>query len=648
MKLKPLFAALFTFIFSYSFSQTLFTYGNKAVDAKEFLRTYNKNNPDKPVNKATAINDYLEQYIRSKLKTAEAYERRYDTIPGIKMEIANLRGQIADNYMTDPELMKRMQKEAFERSQKDVHFTHIFISFTNPSMLTDTIAANRKKEQVLRRLKKGEDFMTVAEQLSDDPSAKTNKGDGGYITAFTLPYEFENAIYNTAAGKYSAVVISKAGYHIFKKLDERKAAGKIKAQQILFAIPPGSDEAAKKRIAEKADSVYNLLVKGDGFGRLAGLFSNDYISASNNGTMPDIGVGQYEAAFENQLWLLKKDGDISKPFQTAHGWHIVKRVSLKPIITNAINKDFQQEIEQKIVADGRWKASKDFIYNAVNEKPGYKKLLVNDNALWALSDSLLDKKTMTAIGKTIGINTPLFSIGNSSYTGLAWINYAQSYRFRSDGSGVKPYNQLWDEWVKNAVYNYYRDNLEDFNAEFRSQMNEFKDGNLFFEIMQQEIWNKAQADTIVLKNMYTANMKKYMWDKSADAIIFFCSDTTTLKSLHKQVKANPTGWRQIAESFSDKVLADSSRYDWLQLPGLGKAAAKNGLVTDYVINSNDFTGSFSYIAKSNEQPLQKTYNEALGLVINDYQAILEKQLDDKLMKKFPVVVDKKVLAGISK
>jgi peptidyl-prolyl cis-trans isomerase SurA len=207
MKLKPFLAALFILVSSCSFSQTLFTYGTKAVDAKEFLRAYNKNNPDKPANKATAINSYLEQYIRSKLKTAEAYERHYDTIPNIKMEIANLRGQIADNYMTDPELMKRMQKEAFERSQKDIHFAHIFISFTNPSMLTDTIAANRKKEEVLRRLKKGEDFMTVAEQLSDDPSAKTNKGDGGYITVFTLPYEFENAIYNTALGKYSAVVI---------------------------------------------------------------------------------------------------------------------------------------------------------------------------------------------------------------------------------------------------------------------------------------------------------------------------------------------------------------------------------------------------------------------------------------------------------
>ena len=95
---------------------------------------------------------------------------------------------------------------------------------------------------------KGEDFLIVAQQFSDDPSAKTNKGDLDYITVFTLPYEFENIIYSTAPGKYSKPYLSKAGYHIFKNLGERKAVGKIKVQQILLAFPPGTDEAGKKSI----------------------------------------------------------------------------------------------------------------------------------------------------------------------------------------------------------------------------------------------------------------------------------------------------------------------------------------------------------------------------------------------------------------
>jgi peptidyl-prolyl cis-trans isomerase SurA len=69
-------------------SQTLFTYGNHKADAKEFLRAFNKNNPDpgKPT-RSGAIRDYLDLYINSRLKIMEAYERRYDTLPQIKSEV---------------------------------------------------------------------------------------------------------------------------------------------------------------------------------------------------------------------------------------------------------------------------------------------------------------------------------------------------------------------------------------------------------------------------------------------------------------------------------------------------------------------------------------------------------------------------------
>ena len=119
----------------------------------------------------------------------------------------------------------------------------------------------------------------------------------GYITVFTLPYEFENIAYSIAPGKYSTPYHSKIGYHIFKNLGERKAAGKIKAQQILLAFPPGIDEAGKKQIATRADSIYKRLIAGEDFGKLAAQFSNDYISAVNSGIMPDIAVGQYDPAF---------------------------------------------------------------------------------------------------------------------------------------------------------------------------------------------------------------------------------------------------------------------------------------------------------------------------------------------------------------
>ena len=177
------------------------------------------------------------------------------------------------------------------------------------------------------------------------------------------------------------LIRSKIGYHIFKNLGERKAVGKIKAQQILLAIPPGADEAAKKQIAGRADSLYKRIMAGDNFNRLASAFSNDYISCCSGGLMPDIGVGQYDPVFENVLWSLPKDGAVSKPFLTSHGWHIVKRISLKPVITDANDKANMQELQQRIMTDNRWKTSRDFIYRQVIAKAGFKKFPYDDAAL---------------------------------------------------------------------------------------------------------------------------------------------------------------------------------------------------------------------------------------------------------------------------
>src|SRR5215831_13976238 len=181
-------------------SQTLFTYGKYSADAKDFIRAYNKNNTDPSAGKQEAMRKYLDLYINSRLKIQEAYERRYDTLPQIRSEVETLRNQIMETYMSDPDAITRLTKEAFQRSLKDVHVAQIFISFTNKVGMVDTAAATKKLSDVVERLKKGEDFLKVAAEVSDEPSARANRGDIGYVTVLTLPYVIENIIYSTGPG----------------------------------------------------------------------------------------------------------------------------------------------------------------------------------------------------------------------------------------------------------------------------------------------------------------------------------------------------------------------------------------------------------------------------------------------------------------
>src|SRR5215831_18052138 len=123
--------ALAIFITASVSAQTLFTYGKYSATSKEFLRAFNKNNTATGANKTKAMRDYLNLYINSRLKIREAYNRQYDTLPNIKNDIENLRSQVIENYLNDQETADKLLKEAFNRSQKDVHVGHIYISFRN-------------------------------------------------------------------------------------------------------------------------------------------------------------------------------------------------------------------------------------------------------------------------------------------------------------------------------------------------------------------------------------------------------------------------------------------------------------------------------------------------------------------------------------
>lgn len=610
-------------------AQTLFTYGKESVPADEFLRAFLKAN-QAPVTEKS-LKEYLDLYIASRLKIKEAKARHYDTLPQLVADMANLRQQILPNYLNDKESMDKMIDEAFARSQKDIHLAHIFIKAGD-----NETAAEQKKIQVLQALAK-EDFSAVAKQYSDDPSATSNGGDIGWITVFSLPYELENLAYNTPVGKVSNVFRSRAGYHIFKNLGERKALGRIKAAQILLAILPNSNEREKEALKKTADSIYNRLQAGDDFGKLASAFSNDVISAASSGQMQEFGVGEYDPAFENAVLNLQKDGDISKPFLTSHGYHIVKRIKVTPVSTEPDKEDLRQRVEQS----DRLQFSKAALAEKVIKKVGYKKLPFADAQLWAYTDSVLSYQvSKTKLNLTA--TTPLLKIGSRTATVNDWISFAQTNRYRSDGTGAKPYTQLWNDFIQATALDYYQAHLENFNEEFRRQIAEFTEGNLFFEIMQREVWTPAQTDSAALAAYYQAHRKDYLWKESADAILFYATNAEAAKEFYNAVFKNPTNWKTLLSKHTEQITSDSGRFELTQIPAQEKQAIIAGSVTAPVINTTDSTASFAYVLGLHKGSEPRNFADAKGLVINDYQAALEKTWVQKLKKKYPVTVNPKV------
>ncbi|HEX4852416.1 MAG TPA: peptidylprolyl isomerase, partial [Puia sp.] len=387
-------------------AQTLFTYGSQQVSKQEFLQAYKKNNTN---GKATAksYKDYLDLYTRYKLKVKAAYDMKLDTLANQLADLQNFRSQIVDQYMSNEASVNRLINEAFTRSQKDIHVQHIFIGFPKNPSPSDTLKAFQKAMSAYAELSKGKDFGKVAAEYSEDPFVKSNSGDLGYITVFDIPYGLETLAYTTPSGKFSKPTRGKTGYHIIKNLGERKAIGKVKVAQILLVYPYHPNDAAKMETRQRADSIYQVILKGGDFIELARHFSGDNLTYQSGGEMPEFGVGKYDPAFESAAFNLKNPGDLSKPVQTDFGYHIIKLIGRKPVSTEK-DKKTTDAFRSLVLNDSRIETAKKEMLQTILNQIQYKKATYNESHLWVYTDSSLQNRTLPSFSD-LKENTVLFS-----------------------------------------------------------------------------------------------------------------------------------------------------------------------------------------------------------------------------------------------
>ncbi len=557
-----------------AWSQTLFSYGTKNVSKDEFMYSFHKNNVDTG-SRTTAIKDYLDLFVRFKLKVQAAHDAKLDTLKNLKNELIAFKEQIAPLHMVDKKTMDFLTAEAHQRAQYDIELQYIFIAYRKdtsarikqPITEKELLDANAKALNITARLAKGESFGNIATQFSDGPDAQTNKGYLGYVTVFSLPYSFENAVYNLANQQVSQALKNEDGIYFFKVLQKRKSIGKITAQQILIALPDQTtaDEIAKRKAL--AEDLHKQLENGASFDTLVKIFSDDRSSNTHGGMLTEISIGTYEPSFENALFALKKDGDISPVCQTSFGFHILKRISLSPIETNLLKAD--PSLRDQIMQNDRKKIA---------------------------SKAFEDSSLSMAAAKKMNTNEKDFLLKH----------------------------------------------LDQFSDEYNLQVNDFRDGNLLFEIMDRKVWNRSAIDIEGLKKFHSVKKSNYVWRHSVYAWIITASGNEMAEKMIREYKTNHSLY-QLKASYSDVALIDSGRYEASELINVGEEHAKDGFISEVSINQVDGSATFVIVVKKFNDPTVKSFSEAKGSVVNDYQNFLEDNWIDSLKKKYPVVINQKIL-----
>ncbi len=622
-------------------AQTLFSYGDKRVSEQDFLKAYSKNNIEGKVSEKS-YRDYLQLYIRYKLKVQAAYDLKLDTLTPLLTEGKNFRNQVADTYINDTESLNALVNEAYDRSKKDIHLSHIFIAVGKNMVPADTLKAYKKMKSVEEALKNGHDFGATAAVYSDDGSAKLNHGVIGWITVFTLPYELETLAYNTKPMHFSTAYRSKAGYHIFKNLGERKAIGKIRVAHILLPVPPNANESIQSKTKQKADSIYSSLSGGANFGELAKKYSGDNLSYQTGGEIADFGVGKYDSVFELAAFGLTKDGEISKPILSSFGYHIIKRIARKPIPERS--KETFDGLKQRVTADPRINVSTKKFLDKIFAQVHFKRYPVNQDNLWGYTDSALQHKTIPKFSR-LDDSTRVFSFNNKDIYIKDWIEYLRKLKNTPAVSSGKTDSELFDKFIETSALSYYREHLENYNKDFSYQLNEFKEGNMLFEVMQRKIWDKASVDSVGLKDYYNAHKEKYWWEPGADAVLFTCSNQRAAENVKSKLSGNASGWRKLIDSSDGSAQADSGRFEMAQLPVAGKGVTP-GEFTAFKNNPPDNTVTFAFVITLYSVRTPRTYGEARGFVINDYQGFLEDNWIGELKQKYPVKINEAALKSL--
>ncbi len=621
------------------YSQTLITYGSNTVGKDEFLRAYNKNKT--PVaDKEKSIRDYIDLYSNFKLKVKAAAAMRLDTSENLKTDLGNFRKQVEENYMNDEKAVSVLMEEAFQRSQLDLHVLHFSLAVDPESQPADTASINRSVYLAYDQLQQGN-----TQYASIAASQNMKWADLGFVTVFSLPYQYENIVYSLQPGQTSKPYRSKKAWHIFKVADQRKSAGKWRVAQILFSFPANADEATKASTQKLADSVYRLLKNGADFATTARIYSEDKLTYLTGGELPEFGTGKYDNSFEKEAMKLSNDGDLSAPFSTSFGIHILKRLGFTPTPADKEDATLQFELKQKLMQDERIKSAKDKFAREIIGKIGFKPVAaVKQEDLFRFADSVMNDPLGENVDKLPISNKPVIRFAKGEVRGADWLNFVRDYKTNPDLYKGESYTELWDKYKTVASLDYYRKHLEEYNPEFRYQLQEFKEGNMLFEVMEKKVWSEAANDSVGLLKHYQANKGNYIWAASADVLIINAVSEKAAQEALDSLKAGKS-WKALVEMKQGELQGDSGRFELTQVNG--SPNAKPGSFSS-ITNNPDGTATFIQYFRLYEPGQQRNFEDSRGMVINDYQLVLEKKWLEELRKKYPVKVNEAVVQSMLK
>lgn len=609
----------------------LFTVNTDKTEADEFIYLYKKNHPVKEDFTEEKIQEYLDLFVNFKLKVAEARSRGLDKTPEFTKEYDSYKDELRKPYLPEEKILDSLVKLTYARLQREVSASHILIDVKPDASPADTLQAYNSALAIKTQLLEGENFAEKALLYSEDPTAKGNKGNLGYFTALQMVSSFEEATYGGKPGDIIGPIRTRFGYHILQVGESRPARGEVEVSHIMLR-PGQRDESKTKNLIFE---IHDQLRGGAKWEDLVKQYSEDPGSKDTGGKLRPFGVSsqtRIPAEFDAVAFSLKNPGDISDPFQTSFGWHIVKLERKIPLPSF---EEAAGSLKNRMARDERIQISRNALMNKLKKNFAFVENAATKTSVIALADTALTKGKWKIPASFSAGKETLFTLQSKKITARDFLDYVQKNQRPNTMAPDKYMELIYTGFTEDAVNTAFENKVIADNPEFKMLLKEYYEGILLFDIMEREVWKKASEDSIGQRNFFDSHPELYQAKERVSATLYYSDSKETIDLLSKSVKAkDSTGVAALLKTRN--VYHEVGVFQREDRPALTSIEWKVG----QYISQNGNTYHLIHVT-SMVPPGSMTFDEARASVISAYQNELEKNWLDQLRKKYPVKVNDK-------
>lgn len=620
----------------------IMTVNGKNILKSEFEYIYNKNNPATSSDRKS-LDEYVAMFVKFRLKVAAAEAEGLDTLSSFRTELDGYRRQLIEPYLTDKKAEENIFQEAYNRMKENVEVSYIFINIPEPGTSSDTLTAYKKALSIREKsLKRNTDFNQLAVEYSEDPTAKNNRGYLGYIPVFNAPYEFENLVYNMQSGEISMPTKFQKGYFIIKVTNRRADQGEFLVSHILKLVSKDADSQTQIAVEQKINDIYQKLKDGSNFAATAKQESDDKGTAVKGGDLPWFGTGRMTKQFEDAVFAMQK-GELSKPFRSEYGWHIVllkDKRSLPPY------EEKKKELIEKMSNNPRQNAGTNALieklkkeYNFTSNQTSYQLLYqMADNGF--PFDSLFINELKTKKGD-------LFQLAGKNYSIKDFAEFVSYNPQTHTTLALDAMKEKLQEFEGFSILDYENKHLESKYPDFGHLMQEYRDGILLFSISNREVWEKATKEKELIQSFFEKNKSNYKWElPHYKGYIVQCKDSKVAKAAKKLFKKLPEDsirtvlTREFNKDGKSQIMITKGLFEKGVNPIVDKLAFKTGTM------KVDSLFPEVFLSGKNLKYTPESYTDVRGDITSDFQNYLEEEWVKSLKQRFKVEINEEVLRSV--